>query len=430
MLKLNLENVFSLYEVNKESGILPSLLKQKSQDFDKYRDLIKSRGQGFIDLPSDKDILKEINDFASSIKGKYDEYVILGIGGSMLGPKCILDTFFPDKTSQSKPKVTCVDNVDPYIIESIKNRLDFSKTLFLVQTKSGGTPETIAQYLYFKEEVENRGLSLKDHFVFVTDPEVGYLRKVADEEDIQTFPIPQNVGGRFSVLTAVGLLISALMNLNITKMLKGAEDVVNAEFFEGKSKQAYNLAICNYALAQKNKTNLVIMPYNSRLATFADWAIQLISESTGKEKNLEGDIVNVGLTPIPSLGATDQHSQLQLFKEGPNDKQIIFIETSDYLAQAPIPSKELVSNPGLSYLKDHTFNDLIQAEMEGTRQSLTESLRPNYTLTISKTDEYNLGALFMFFELHTAFLGEFLNINTFDQPGVERSKVLTKEKLS
>lgn len=426
MLSVNFQNLHQIYKSNRQHGVSPTDLEEFSGDFEKYRNLVRLRKQGFLDLPWQPGVIQQIQEFTQKVQGKFDHYVILGIGGSMLGPKTIVDALVGE---EMKSKVTCLDNIDPHLIDSVARRLKYEKTLFLVQTKSGGTPETIAQYLYFKEKVAKVGLDWTEHFVFVTDPEKGWLRQIAQKESVQTFEIPENVGGRFSVLTPVGLLISGLLGLKIKEMLEGAAEVVEAEFKQGATQNIFKLAGASFLLNQRGKSNVVVMPYNSRLNTFSDWCIQLISESTGKQYDLHGREVNAGLTPIPSLGATDQHSQLQLFKEGPNDKQIFFIETKDYLAKAPIPSEDLAGNDSLQYLAGQSFSSLIQAEFQGTRQSLTESFRPNVTITIDKTDEKSLGALFMFFELYTAFLGEMLEINTFDQPGVERSKVLTKEIL-
>ncbi len=422
MISVNLSYLYQINKFNKQHSVSSEEIEQYHTHFNLYYDRLKSRQQGFLDLGNQPETLKIIEDFANRNKNKFSHFVILGIGGSMLGPKTIVEAL---ATETQKSKVICLDNIDPYIINQVLTKIDLAKTLFLVQTKSGGTPETIAQYVFFKSKVQQQGLAWQNHFVFVTDPKIGWLRQIANEENITTFEIPENVGGRFSVLTPVGLLISSLIDLDTAKMLDGANQVA-----QNQLQDAFDVAVSSFLLNQRGKTNLVIMPYNSRLKTFTEWCIQLISESTGKQFDLDGQEVFAGLTPIPALGATDQHSQLQLFKEGPNDKQFIFIETVDYLVTLDIPSEELESNKSLNYLVNQSFNSLIQAEFEGTRQSLTESLRPSITLTIDRTDESSLGALFMFFELYTAFLGEMLNINTFDQPGVERSKVLTKEILN
>jgi len=424
MIHLNTKFLHEIYSINPNHGISASDLKKANSNYAEIVSKVKSRKQGFVDLPFQTEVADKVIDYAEKVKGKFERIVILGIGGSMLGPQVIVEAF-----KNPKIEVNCVDNIDPFVIENLVSQITYRKTLFLVQTKSGGTPETLAQYLFFKEKVEQNGGSLQENFAFVTDPKNGYLREVANLEKVPSFEIPENVGGRFSVLTPVGLLVSALIGLDIKSMLAGAGEVMNKEFFDASSRSAFDTSISLFALSKKGKNEVVIMPYSSRLAKFSQWCIQLISESLGKEFDLKGNRVNAGITPISSLGATDQHSQLQLFKEGPNNKVMFFIEVLDKEAKAVIPSAPIEDKKGFEYLSNTSFAELIDAEFKGTRQSLTESLRPSLTLSIDKVNEANLGALFAFFELVTAFIGEMLEINTFDQPGVERSKVLTKEIL-
>lgn len=408
MLNLDLS---SLYEVKKD-------FKISTENLGHYINKVESRAQGFMDLGYDLENLEKIKEFSKKTTGHYDTIVILGIGGSMLGPKTILEALY---SNPKKIKVVCLDNIDPFRINQVEAELNYAKTLFLVQTKSGGTPETIAQYLFFRQKLESKGLELKKHLVFVTDPEKGFLREIANSQNIPSFSIPENVGGRFSVLSSIGLLVSGLVGLDIDNLLLGARDTL-----ENQKEDAYKLAFTQYQLFLAGTNINVIMPYSSRLAMFAHWSIQLISESLGKARDLEGRVVNTGITPIPALGATDQHSQLQLFAEGPKDKLIIFINVENHLENLAIPNSSLEN---FSYLNDKSFNQLLAAELVGVRQSLVEAGVSSLTINIEKVDEYNLGSLFMFFELATAFLGEMLEINTFDQPGVERSKVLTKEIL-
>lgn len=426
MLQVDFTNLFEVYKYNRNCGLSADDLEISAADSLHYRNLVRSRNQGFIDLPENREVVTEILAFASR-QQHFQHFVVLGIGGSMLGPQTIIEALVPELVGS---RVIFLDNIDPYITKLVTQKLNLASTLFLVQTKSGGTPETVAQYVYFKDQVQAAGLNWLEHFVFVTDPNEGWLRQIARTDGVPAFSVPPNVGGRFSVLTPIGLLIAALVGLDIAKMLQGAAEVVEREFNTTESQDALRLAKATFLLAAKGKTNLVIMPYSSRLRTLADWCVQLLSESTGKQFNRVNQEVYAGITPIPALGATDQHSQLQLFKEGPNDKQILFIEVQDHLATIPVPTAQLASNQSLNYLQDQTFNSLLAAELEGTRRSLTESLRPNVTLHIDRVDEANLGALFMFFELYVAFLGELLNIDVFNQPGVERSKVLTRELLS
>jgi glucose-6-phosphate isomerase len=375
--------------------------------------------QGFVALPSDKEIVGIINSKTARFLNQYDTIVVLGIGGSMLGVQVILDSLYVEQ----KIVVHCLDNIDPFVIEDLAQNLDYSQTLFLVQTKSGGTPETIAQFLYFKEQLESFELKLENHFIFVTDPKVGYLRQLANENsNIVALDIPSSVGGRFSILTPIGLLICCLLDLGAQKILDGAKNIL-----ENHKRECAVLANTQYNFYKQGVDQNVLMPYTSRLSTLAKWYIQLLSESTGKEFDLDGNKVNVGITPVPALGATDQHSQAQLFKDGPFNKLIMTIQVADYQANPIISDK---APKGFEYLQGITFGQLMDAEVQGTMKSLTESGKPNPNIKIDKVNEFSLGELFMLFELSVTYLGNMLNINTFDQPGVERAKILAREILS
>jgi glucose-6-phosphate isomerase len=431
MLTVDFNNLFQTAEKFPEYSLNGAELDSKNEEFAKYKDLVRSREQGFLDLYDQPENVEKIIRYTEENQDKFNYIVILGIGGSMLGPQTILSALDTPLSRELRGfkkdiKVLTVDNSDPFLVKDIESQIDVNKTLFLVQTKSGGTPETLSQYFYFRDLVEKSNLEVKNHFAFVTDPENGYLRKVANEENIPAFPIPANVGGRFSVLSSVGLLVSALVGLDIEKMLLGAKE--SKETFFANNKAAYQFALSQYLLNKKGKNITVLMPYVSRLKKFADWYIQLLSESIGKEKDLKDNTVNIGITPVPSLGATDQHSQAQLFKEGPFDKLIVFIKLEESELQVKIP-EVYKDEAKFKYLKNHTFNDLIDAELAGTRQSFSESGKASLTINIEKLDEFYLGALFMFFEISVAFLGEMFEINTFDQPGVERSKLITQEIL-
>ena len=419
LMQFNTTNLTKISQISSNHSLTSLELEPFLQQFSDIFEKAKSRGQGFWDLPSQN--ITEILEFAKSVNGKYSDVVILGIGGSMLGPICILGAF-EGKNQESGLKIHCLDNIDSDQIALLESQINLSKTLFLVQTKSGTTPETLAQYFYFREKITQNNLEIRHHFVFVTDPKIGYLRQIATEENIPSFPIPENVGGRFSVLCPVGLVIASLIGLDIAKMLKGAENALSQDALQS----SFRLSCIQFLLSQKGKKINVLMPYSSRLRLLANWYTQLLSESVGKEFDLEGRLVNTGITPLPALGATDQHSQLQLFKEGPNDKLLIFVNILEK-TNLPICGSNLPVE--FNYLKNVSFGQLLAAELEATKTSLTESNRPNVTLTLTKIDEMSVGNLLMFFQVSVAFLGELLNINTFDQPGVERSKVLTREFL-
>jgi glucose-6-phosphate isomerase len=418
MLTLNIENLLEVSHRAPENSLNQTEIDSNTDSFQKYFDSFVSQGQGWTDLVYDTENLSNIQKFITSVVGKYKSVVIIGIGGSMLGPKCILDAL----NTSTEPKVYCVDNVDPFEIHKIHSELDYSQTLFLVQSKSGGTPETAAQYLYFRNHLNSLGLNSKDHFVIVTDPDAGVMREIVTNENLISFPLPSNVGGRYSVLSSVGLVISGLIGLDIIQLLAGAQQV-----FENDIHTAFSLATIQYQLLKKGKNINVIMPYSSRLKSFSEWCIQLISESLGKKFDLNGHQINTGITPLVSVGATDQHSQLQLFAEGQKDKLVVFLEIKNHGVDAMITD---TAPKVWEYLSGVSFGELINAECYGTGKSLVEESVPNITLEIDTLNEFSLGQLFMMFELATAFVGEMLNINTFDQPGVERSKVLTKQKLA
>lgn len=402
------------------ADLLPGFLKK-----------IMGRGQGFYEVMDDLKTADSIETFAKKISGRYEKIVVLGIGGSALGTKCIQQALLP--FFDNAPRLYIPDNIDPLLIRDLEATLDLGKTLFLVVSKSGDTIETLAQYFYFQKRVQEAGLNKADHFVFITDADKGLLREIAIKNPkIQTFPVPKNVGGRFSVLTPVSLVPAVLMGLNIRQLLKGAQ--VMRDLFlstDPEKNLCFQLATIQYLLAQKGKTINVFMPYSSHLIGFTEWVTQLLAESIGKALNEKGERVNVGLTPLRAVGATDQHAQSQLFHEGPNDKLIVFFEIENFGTPLAIPNP-YPNHPAVSFLRTEgatnaTFDQLLKTEKQGTEQSLIECDRPNITIRLDRLDEASLGGLFMLFEGATAFLAEFYGINAFDQPGVERSKRWVRE---
>ena len=389
-----------------------------------FIDQIKDRKQGFYECIDDE---KVVGDIRAYVQGKTSvkDVVVLGIGGSALGPRAIGDALRPF-FAHNKPHLHVIDNVDPDLIAELEDHIELQTTLFIVITKSGGTAETLSQYFYFREKIDSARLDPKEHFVFITDPHVGLLRKIYQEEGIPTFDVPPNVGGRFSVLTAVGLLPAALMGMDIEAMLAGAR-TMRDQFLHSKLERntPYHLASIVFDQYKKGRSNVVFMPYKAHLRTVGDWYAQLLAESTGK-LNANGE--NVGMTPIVATGVTDQHSQLQLYAQGPDDKQFIFLtktrEKEDQIIPAPTDNEKTKMLHGIS------FGALLQTEYQGTAASLDELGRGSVTLEIDQINEETLGELFMLFQGMTAFLGEFLEIDAFDQPGVERSKVLTREYLA
>jgi glucose-6-phosphate isomerase len=379
-------SISSLQKIDSPYQIKKSDLGVHVHKIPDFLERIKERKQGFLNIWEDETTLRDIEFFAENTKGKYHHLVLLGIGGSALGAKAIRDAF-----PHSDVSLHILDNIDPDSITDVISKLDTSKTLFLVISKSGNTIETLTQYKYFSSQFPD------EDFVCVTG-KTGQLRSIAQEKNIPIFDIPQNIGGRFSVLSAVGLLPAALLGIDIRTLISGAQAM--RELFESRDflqNTPFKLALIQYLLIQKGISQHVFMPYGSRLRSFTEWLIQLIAESTGKNE--------IGITPIAAQGTTDQHSLLQLLTEGPNDKCIFFLEIEKFHGE-------------------EIFSKLLHTELRATADSLTEINRPHLKLSIRELSPEVLGQLFFLFEGSTAFLGEFLGIDVYNQPGVERSKTL------
>lgn len=421
MIQLNLNNVFA---VDSKHGLSKSEFEGHASDLASHLEGVQGRGQGFYKTIDETEDLDAILKYAKSVEGKYDDIILLGIGGSSLGPITLRDCF-GHFVKGSEPRLHVLENIDPDFLVDIMESVDLARSLVIVVTKSGGTPETLAEYMLLRSLYDEADLPISDHFVFVTDPEKGFLREIANRDSVPSFGIPADVGGRFSVLTSVGLLPAVLIGIDVQEMLAGARDMRDAFLSQDfKKNLPYQLAVVQEGLRRKGKTQNVLMPYATKLRSFSDWFAQLLAESTGKFDSTGN---NVGLTPIPSLGVTDQHSQLQLFAEGPNDKLIMFMNVGEFARDIEIPVVE--SGDKVDFLKGKSFTQLLHAEQKGTAASLTERDRPNLGVEIPEITPYALGQLFLLFEGATAFLGEMMDIDAFDQPGVERSKVLTRENL-
>lgn len=384
-------------------------------------DAFARRGQGFYKAIDDTDTIAQLHAFCKNCEGRYEDIVVLGIGGSALGMKTLRDALGQPNTT---PRMHILDNVDPDFIADIDRQISLPRTLFLVISKSGGTTETMTQYFYFQEKIRQLGLSIEHHFVFITGQE-SLLHQLGKNLKIPCFFVPDDVGGRFSVLTPVGLLPARLMGIDIDRVLVGARAMRDRFVsMDADINWPFQLAVLQHLFVQKNCTNQVLMPYSNKLKTFAEWGVQLIGESTGK---IRPDGASVGVTPLVALGATDQHSQLQLYSDGPADKCIFFLTVENFSQDISIPVPAEV--PSFAFIQGVTFAQLLNTEMKGTADALTERKRPNLEIRISQISEENMGGLFLLFEGMTAFLGELLGINAFDQPGVERSKILTKAYL-
>ena len=386
---------------------------------------------GFYNLPYDKKLSKDVLLLSKELTDRFDNLVVLGIGGSSLGGRALFNALchpYHNLLPRDKRKGLSVffcDNIDPDSFSPLLKILNLKKTVFNVITKSGGTAETVAQFLVINDLLKKRlGKKYRNHIVITTDPVNGPLRKIAADECFNSLPVPPNVGGRYSVFSAVGLFPSAMAGVDIKKLLAGARQmdktVSTSDIWENP---AYMSAILQYLAYQKGKNISVIMPYSNALRDFAEWYIQLWAESLGKRVNLKGAVVNAGTTPIKAIGTTDQHSQLQLYTEGPFDKIITFIEVKRFDNKIPIP--EIYKDvDGVGYLGGHTMDELFKAEQMATKIALAKTGRMNYTIAIPEITPFAIGQLLFFFEVQTAFAGGLFEVNPFDQPGVEDGKNL------
>jgi glucose-6-phosphate isomerase len=333
----------------------------------------------------------------------------------------------PSVERHGSPRVFVVDNVDPDEVAGLYEHLDLDTTLFNVVSKSGTTAETMAAYLVAHRLVEQSvgRIRLPEHFVFTTDPYGGVLREIAHAEGIRTFSIPTGVGGRFSVLSPVGLVPAAIAGIDVRGLLEGAramqEWIAEADVV---SNPAYLYATMLYLQHTRYHRMIdVMMPYSRRLEKVGDWFRQLWAESLGKAVSRSGETIHAGLTPVDALGATDQHSQIQLYTEGPDDKVITFLRVEEFTHEVPLPAQPGVD--ALAYLGGRSMAELINAEQEATAWALARRGRPSMTITLPRVEASTLGQLLYLLQVATAVAGEFYDVDAYDQPGVELGKRAT-----
>ncbi|HSW49051.1 MAG TPA: hypothetical protein VLH09_02700 [Bryobacteraceae bacterium] len=387
---------------------------------------------GFPVLPFQGGLAREILRYAGEVRGTYDTVCLVGIGGSALGAwalDCGLRGPHPvqGKFSPARPRLVVLDNVDPSFVAAALESMAPRRTLVAVIAKSGSTAETAATFLIVRDWLaRSLGRRAASRIVAVTSQGRGELAALAAREGYRTFPVPENVGGRFSVLSAVGLVPAALIGLDIRRLQKGAAAMTRISWLEDIGRNtALRAALLHYLVWQlKNKTIQVAFPYSNRLWGAAFWFRQLWAESLGKARTRGGELVNAGQTPVAALGTTDQHSQVQLYVEGPNDKVFTFWSVKRFSDSGKIP-KSRMGLDAFDYLGGRSLAGLIEAERLSTAAALTASGRPNCAFTLDRLDEEHLGAFLQLMEFQTAFTGELLDINAFDQEGVELGKKLT-----
>ncbi len=400
---------------------------------------------GFWDLYKDDAVFSKVKSVAEEFLRKgIENLVILGIGGSALGTKALATALKPPfynllstRKRAGKPRLFVMDNIDPTTFKAMLRLCPPAKTLYNVISKSGETAETMAQLLIIIDMIERKlgATAMKDHVVVTTNPrgvpsKPSLLHPVADSYGLCEFTVPLNVGGRFSVFSPVGMFPAALLGMDLDGFRAGCSAMDSrCASADLEHNPAYLCAAYHYlADTLKKKSISVMMPYADGLADVADWFRQLWAESLGKKYSLDGKEVYAGQTPVKALGATDQHSQIQLYREGPNDKLITILEVQKFDTTLKIPAV-LNAIPELDYLRGSSMNKLLSAEMRGTIDALKISQRPVIRLKLPRVNEHTIGQLLYMLEVQTAMAGRLYNVQTFDQPGVEEGKKIARKLM-
>jgi len=352
----------------------------------------------FFDLP--KNDFAEISKFARTEKSR--QILIIGIGGSSLPARTLVDAL-----GDSKREFYFLENVDPVAAARMFAKINWSKVFVLVVSKSGGTLETLANFFVVRKFL---GKKWSAQTVFLTDAKKGFLRELAEKEKVRSFAIPENVGGRFSIFSPVGLLPAALAGANLGKILDGAR---NAE-----PRKALGFAQIHATEFRRGKNISVFCVYSNTLESLAKWFEQLLAESLGKNSK-------VGITPAPAVGVIDQHSKLQLWASGPADKFFIFVGAKNCGKDFAIPTPPA----GFEFLRRKKIGDILRAEFSATTKSLAEKKRPLMIFDFTEIRETELGEFLQFWMLEIYFLAKILGVNFADQPGVERGKILARKEL-
>lgn len=385
---------------------------------------------GFLDLPDDPALDLEVGAAVARWIDDVDDVVLVGIGGSALGAVVLRDALAglrwnaSERVRGGRPRLHVVDNPDPDTVRALLDDLDPTRTAVNVVSKSGSTAETMAVFLVVRAWLQGavdagsmRSGELEARILVTTDPEKGALRPWAADRGVDTLPVPENVGGRFSVLSAVGLVPAAVLGVELGALRRGAREMrdrcLNSELLDNP---AGLLAVLLHAMDTEQARPIhVLMPYADRLRPLAFWFQQLWAESLGKE--------GAGPTPLPAVGTVDQHAQVQLFMEGPHDKVVLFVKAPfDGDMEIPVDAE---TPGGLEYFEGHTLGELVDAERRATAEALRVAGRPSATIEVDAVDAEHLGGLFMLFEVATVIAGALYGVNPLDQPGVEQGKIFT-----
>ncbi len=369
-------------------------------------------------LPEDTADLLSLTDIAGLLSRQSSHVVVLGIGGSSLGGQTLTTLAKRGR----KPSVEFADNLDPVALGELLTEIDFTDTSFIVVSKSGGTPETLAQFLILLDAYRSRGMEeeVGARVLAIVQPGASPLRDIAGQWSIPILDHDPDVGGRFSVLSCVGLLPAAIAGLDPWAIRSGAAAVLRDVLRSETSTPALGAAVIGALAEEKGVTTLVMMPYVGKLERVGHWYRQLLSESVGKDGK--------GLTPLAALGPVDQHSMQQLLVDGPDDKLVTVI-TADIAGTGPTVPADLAQDKALSFMAGRTIGDIVAAQGKASMDVLIRKGHPVRHMHVARTDEKTVGGLLMHFMLETIIIGDILGVDPFDQPAVELGKVLTREYL-
>jgi len=436
-------------KIGPQHGFTDIEFKELTKSIKQYHNvLIKEREEkkyGFFELYKDKATHNKIKEISSKFLGQgIENLVILGIGGSALGitalNTALNGTYYNLLSKEDRkgyPRLFVMDNIDPVTFKRMMKLCPPQNTLYNAISKSGETAETMCQLLIVLQELENTVGSekIKEHLVITTSPRgenapKSLLHPIADKYGITQLEIPLNVGGRFSVFSPVGLFPSAMLGFDIEALIEGCAEMDTLCSNDSlENNPAYKFAGIHYILdMNKGKKISVMMPYSDRLKDIADWYCQLWAESLGKKEDIKGNNIFNGQTPVKALGATDQHSQIQLYREGPNDKiiNLISVENQNEVLLVPDILNEISE---LEYIRGQSMNDLLLAEFQGTKDALTLSQRPVIHINMKEISEFTVAQLLYMLEVATAMAGKLYNVNAFNQPGVEEGKKIARQLM-
>ena len=414
---------------------LDASFAQMETEFRRLQDEAQSLSLPILRMASERDDIAQAKAALSKLSAGAGTLVFFGTGGSGLGGQALAQfagwnipgMHVPGQ--DKRPRTRFYDNLDPSTLAGVFRTLDLRSSRFIITSKSGGTAETLAQAIATLSAVKEAGLAeqIPEMFLGITEEadggKAGGLRRLLDEHKVPMLPHPKDIGGRFSCLTVVGLLPAMARGLDAGEVRAGAQSIVDALLSAQKVSDFVPAvsAATSVALSQERGIrSLVLMPYIDRLASLSRWFVQLWAESLGKDGK--------GTTPIAALGPLDQHSQLQLFMDGPREHLITLIRTRTH-GTGPVIDNELAQLAGADYMAGRTVGDIVAAQASALPEALAEAGRPVRTLDIHSLDERTIGAVMMHFMVETILAGRVLGVDPFDQPAVELAKVLTRERL-